>query len=176
MPPLIDPRQGGAQRLGGRSGSRGGGGVSPNRFPGSRSAGGPVFPVGTNVRVVPVAPRMPPPMPVPPPAGPYEQENALGPEAMAQTINSSFPVTNAASVVILQRNTARKALIISNPSTTLTIFLDFADGPATALSMPLFPLGQIQFFSGERQQIIKERVFALASGAGPVLVQVTEFA
>lgn len=165
----FDPRQ-----LGGRPGSRGAWGVSPNRFPGSRSAGGPVFPAGTGVVLVPVAPPMPPPMPVLAPAGPYEQEKILGDVAMVQTTNTSFPV-GLASVILLQRNTSRKGMSISNPSTTLTVFLDFGEGPASALSFPLFPLGSIQFWAGEKQYIPKDRVFAIASGAGPTLVQVLEF-
>lgn len=166
--PLFDPR------LGGRSSTRGAGGVSPNRFPASRSAGMPVFPHGMGVVIQPALPAMPPRMPVPGPAGPYEQEKARGDEAMVQTFNSAIAV-GLASVRLLARNTARKGLTISNPSATLTIFLDFLNGPATTLSFPLFPLNSIQFFSGYVQYIPKEQIFAMASGAGPTAVQVLEF-
>ena len=148
---------------------------SPNRFPQSRSASMPIFPAGSGMIVVPQPMDMPPPMPRPAPAGPYEQDSSLGEEAMVETYNNAINVTNALSVQLLQKNTARKGMVISNPSTTLTLFLSFTSRAATTRSFPLFPTGSVQFFSGIKQYIPKDEVWALASAAGPILVNALEF-
>ena len=134
----------------------------------------PVMPAGSGMVFVPQAPRMPPPMPSLGVAGPYEQERTLGVDAMVQTFNSAISVTNA-SIRLLARNPSRKVLCITNPSALLTIFLDFATGPATVNSFPLAPGGSIQIWSGGGQCVPKEEVYGLCSAAGPVLVNVLEF-
>lgn len=160
--------------LGGGARAPGVAGTSGNRYPQSRSASMPIMPAGSGYLVQPAPAPLSPRMPSPAPAGPYEQENAKGQEAMVQTYNNAVSVPNV-STQLLQRNTARKAMMFANPSQTLTVFLDFLMGPATIRSFPLFPLSTREFWSGYKEFIPKDEVWAIASAAGPVLVGVTEF-
>ncbi len=169
MPRPYDPR------LAGRAGpGRGAAGASPNRYPSSTGASLPRFPAGSQMILVQQPPAPVPPMPMPRLAGPYEQDSSLGPEAMVQTQNVGYDI-GLVSTKIAERNTARKAICITNPSGTLTIFLNFAAGQATNRMYPLLPGNSIQLWSGEKQYVPKDEIHAIASGAGPTVVNVTEF-
>lgn len=157
---LGSKRPGGAQGLG----------SSPNRYPGSRSAGMPVAPAGSDIVFVPQPLPGPPRMPVPAPAGPYEQETSKGENAIVQTYCNTVAV-GLLSVQLLPRNKARKGLIIVNPSATLTVFVDFNNGPASANSCAILPGNNLTI----DEFCPKEGIFAVASGAGPTAASVTEF-
>lgn len=152
----------------------GGGSVSPNRFPPSRSAGLPSVAAGSGIRIVETPLQVPPAWPTRTNNDPYGRDISAGEYEMRQTFCNVISV-GAASVQLLQPNPSRKAVRIANPDTAISIFVDWNNGPATIRSTLIVPLGSIEMWVGYKEYIPKQGIFAIASAAGPVLVSVTEF-